>query len=66
MRNQSSGKGGGSVKLQAMKKAPTPKNISGHGPAAGSSAGKSTVAAVASQGAAPGPMAPDSVKGGHN
>jgi len=66
MKNQSSGKGGGSVKVQAMKKDSTPSNIGGHGPAAGSSKGKSTVAASAGQSGAEGAIVPASEKGGHN
>lgn len=65
MKNQSNGKGGGSVKVQAMKK-DLPKNISGHGPAAGSSKGKSTVAASAGQSGSEGTIVPASVKGPHD
>jgi hypothetical protein len=65
MKNQTSGNRGGSSKFQAMKD-PASKTVSGKGPAADTSKGKSTGAAIAAnQSSAPGPMAPDSVKGGH-
>ena len=66
MKNQSSGKGVGSVEVQAMKKDSTPGNIGGHEPAAGSSKGKSTVAASAGQSGAEGAIVPASVKGPHD
>jgi hypothetical protein len=68
MNNQSSGSGGGSPKVQAMKR-PAPKNVSGKGPAADSSKGKSTsIASVAGlkSGATDGPIVAKSVKGPHD
>jgi hypothetical protein len=66
MKNQTSGKGGASPKIQAMK-GPTSKTVGGKGPAADSSKGKSAVSAGAGgPSGGSGAMAPDSVKGGHN
>jgi hypothetical protein len=67
MKNQTSGKGGASTKIQAMER-PASKKISGKGSAAGSSKGKSTSAssvAGLSSGAADSPIVPNSVKGPH-
>jgi len=66
MNNQSSRSGGRSDKVQAVKKGSASKTVSGKGPAADSLTGTSTPADTAGQSAAPGPIAPDSVKGGHN
>jgi hypothetical protein len=65
MKNQSSGRSGGSSKIQTMVD-PSSKKISGKGSAAGSSKGKSGASAgVAGHGGATGMMVPASVKGGH-
>ena len=65
MSNQNSGNGGASPELQAMVD-PASKDARGQLPAADSLTGTSTPADKAGQGAAPGTIAPDSVKGGHN
>ena len=66
MNNQTSGSGGASPNLQAMKD-PASKNTSGQGPAADSATGTSTVAAsAAGQSAAVGAMVPDGEKGGQD
>jgi hypothetical protein len=67
MKNQSSGKGGGSSKIQAMK-VPASKTVSGNRPAADSSKGKLTSAASVtglSSGTTDSPIVPDGAKGGH-
>ena len=64
MNNQSSGNGGATPKLQAMVEPPS-TNIGGQGPATDTSASAPAPTDVSSPGGAPGPMAPDSAKGGH-
>jgi hypothetical protein len=70
MNNQSSGSGGGSPKVQAMK-GPASKTVGGQGPAVDASMGTATVAGSAasaadlSSGAADSPIVPDGVKIGH-
>jgi hypothetical protein len=65
MKNQSSGKGGGSSKIQAMADVGS-KKVSGKGSAAGSSKGKSGASAgVAGQGRGSGAVEPKGVKIGH-
>ncbi len=65
MKNQSSGKGGGSAKIQAMVDAGS-KKVSGKGSATGSSNGKlSGPGKAASQSGATGTIVPASEKGGH-
>jgi hypothetical protein len=64
MNNQNSSNGGASPKLQAMVD-PASKDTSGPGPAAVALTGTATPADTAGQSATPGPMVPDSEKGGH-
>ena len=64
MKNQTNVNDGASPELQAMGD-PASKDISGQGPAADSSTGTPVPADGANQSGAPGPMAPDSAKGGH-
>ena len=64
MNNQSSGNGGASPKLQATVDSAS-KATSGQGPVADSLTGASTPADTAGQSPTPGPMVPDSEKGGH-
>jgi len=65
MKNQSSVKGGTSPELQP-KIDPASKNISGQEPVAVSLRGISVPTGNASQSGLPGPIEPDSAKGGHD
>jgi hypothetical protein len=65
VKNQTSDSGGTAPELQAMGD-PALKDSSGQGPAADSLTGTPPPADVAVQSGAPGLMAPDSVKGGHD
>ena len=65
MKNQTSGKGGASPELQP-KIDPASKNISGQAPMAVSLRGMSVPTSNASQSGPPGPIEPDSAKGGHD
>jgi len=64
MNNQTSVDGAASPKLQPMMGPPSNDN-SGQGPATDSLTGTPAPADAANQSGAPGPMAPDSAKGGH-